>query len=135
MLKDIAATYYNNNYNCAETLLRASNEYYGLNLNDRDMIMMGGYGGGMQVGSSCGTILGAIAALSIKYIEAKAHESADIGPVVRLLTEKFNEKFGSTLCKDIKPNYFTKELRCGNTIAIACDILEETLSEYEAQKA
>ncbi len=47
MLKDIFEKYsYDQNYNCAETMIRAANEYYDLKLHDRDMIMLGGYGGG-----------------------------------------------------------------------------------------
>ena len=55
MLKETAKKYYfEGNYNCAETIIRAANDFYGLKLNDRDMIMVGGFGGGMQTGSSCG---------------------------------------------------------------------------------
>lgn len=135
MLKDCIGKYYlDGNYNCAETILRAANDYYGLELHDRDMIMVGAYGAGIQTGSTCGAVLGAVAVLSMKYIEAKAHESEDIKPVVQKLMGKFNEKFGSTLCKDIKAQVFTQEIRCRKTIEIACDILEETISEYEAEK-
>lgn len=135
MLKDCIGKYYlDGNYNCAETILRAANDYYGLELHDRDMIMVGAYGAGIQTGNTCGAVLGAVAVLSMKYIEAKAHESEDIKPVVQKLMRKFNEKFGSTLCKDIKAQVFTKEIRCQKTIEIACDILEETISEYEAEK-
>ena len=44
MLKDYAKKYYGDNYNCAETIIRAANDYYGLHLNDRDMIMVGSFG-------------------------------------------------------------------------------------------
>ncbi len=133
MLKDIYQKYYfEQNYNCAETMLRAGNEYYGLNLNDRDMIMVGVFGAGIQCGNTCGAILGAASILSMKYVEAKAHESADIKPVATLLVRKFNMKYGSTLCKDIKPQSFKPEYRCKKTIEEACDILEEVIAEYEA---
>lgn len=52
MLKDCIVKYYlDGNYNCAETILRAANDYYGLELHDRDMIMVGAYGAGIQTGS------------------------------------------------------------------------------------
>lgn len=70
----------------------------------------------------------------MKYVEAKAHESADIKPVTVKLIRKFNEKYGSTLCKDIKPQSFDPEFRCKNTIIAACGILEETIAEYEAER-
>lgn len=134
MLKDIFEKYYfEQNYNCAETILRAANEYYELGLHDKDMILVGAYGAGIQCGNTCGAILSAAAVLSMKYVEAKAHESKDIKPVVTLMMRKFNAKYGSTLCKDIKPQSFKPEYRCKETIIAACDILEETIAEYEKE--
>lgn len=136
MLKDIANEYYlNENYNCAETLIRAANDYYDLKLHDRDMILVGAYGGGIQTGNACGAVLSAVSILSMKYVEAKAHESQDIKPVVTKLIRKFNEKYGSIQCKDIKPQSFSPEYRCQKTIETACDILEDTIAEYEAERA
>ncbi len=109
MLKDLYEKYYyDENYNCAETLIRAANEYYDLGLHDRDMIMLGGYGAGIQTGNTCGAILAAVSVLSMKYVEQKAHES-----------------------KDIKPQSFEPEIRCKKTIEAACDILEKVLAEYK----
>lgn len=135
MLKDCYSKYYfDQNYNCAETLLRAANEYYGLHLHDRDMILVGAYGAGIQCGNTCGAVLAAAAVLSMKYVEAKAHESGDIRPVVGKMMRKFNEKYGSTLCKDIKPQSYRPEYRCQMTIEVACDVLEATIAEYEEEK-
>lgn len=136
MLRDYLPKYYfEGNYNCAETIVRAGNDYYNLGLHDRDMIMVGGFGAGCQCGNTCGAVLGAIAVLSMKYIEAKAHESEDIRPVTLKLMKKFNERYGSVLCKDIKPQSFKAEYRCQKTIETACDVLEEVIAEYDAQKA
>lgn len=135
MLKDMYQKYYfEQNYNCAESLLRAANDYYELGLHDREMIMVGAYGAGIQCGNTCGAVLAAAAVLSMKYVEAKAHESTDIKPVTTELIRKFNMKYGSTLCKDIKPQSFKPEYRCKMTVEAACDILEETIAEYEASK-
>ena len=135
MLKDLLPEFYfDQNYNCAEAILRAGNIYYNLGLHDKDMTMVGAYGAGIQSGNTCGAVLAAVAILSLKYVEAKAHESADIRPVVQRLMSKFNERYGSTLCKDIKPQSFKPEYRCQKTIEAACDILEETIAEYEAEK-
>ncbi len=135
MLKDVYAKYYfEGNYNCAETIIRAANDYYELGLHDRDMIMVGVYGAGIQCGNTCGAVLSAAAVLSMKYVEAKAHESEDIRPVVMKLMRKFQAKYGSTLCKDIKPQSFKPEYRCRMTIEASCDILEETIAEFEAER-
>ena len=135
MLKDIYAKYYyEGNYNCAETMIRAANEYYDLGLHDRDMIALGGFGAGIQTGNTCGAVLAAVSVLSMKYIEAKAHESKDIKPVTTMLMREFKKKYGSVLCRDIKPQSFNPEFRCKNTIEASCDILEQVIEEYEAQK-
>lgn len=135
MLKDVYQKYYfEQNYNCAETLLRAANDYYDLKLHDRDMIMVGAYGAGIQCGNTCGAVLAAASVLSMKYVEAKAHESEDIRPVVMKLMRKFNAKYGSILCKDIKPQSFKPEYRCKMTVETACDILEETIKGYEEER-
>ncbi len=135
MLKDLFSDYYyDGNYNCAETLIRAGNDYYDLGLHDRDMIAFGGFGAGIQTGNTCGAILAAVSVLSMKYIEKKAHESADIRPVTTAFIRKINEKYGSVLCKNIKPQSFDKELRCAHTIENVCDILEQTISEYEKRE-
>lgn len=136
MLKDLLPKYYfEQNYNCAETILRAANEYYNLGLHDKDMILVGAYGAGIQSGNTCGAVLSVAAILSLKYVKAKAHESEDIRPVVQKMMRKFNEKYGSILCKDIKPQSFKPEYRCQMTIETSCDILEETIAEYEAERA
>lgn len=135
MLKDTYEKYYyDQNYNCAETMIRAANEYYDLKLHDRDMIMLGGYGAGMQTGNTCGAVLAAVSVLSMKYVEKKAHESTDIKPVTTALVSKFNKQYGSILCKDIKPQSFDPKFRCRKTIETACDILEQVIAEYEEAK-
>lgn len=135
MLKELLPKYYfDQNYNCAEAILRAANEYYNLGLHERDMIMVGAYGAGIQSGTTCGAVLAVAAVLSLKYVEVKAHESKDIRAVVQKMMRKFNEKYGSILCKDIKPQSFKPEYRCRMTIEAACDILEETIAEYEAER-
>ena len=132
MLKDCYEKYYfEQNYNCAETLIRAANDYYDLKLHDRDMIMLGAYGAGIQTGNTCGAILAAASVLSMKYIEQKAHESRDIKPVTTDLIREFNKKYGSVLCKDIKAQSFKPEYRCKMTVEAACDILEQVIKDYE----
>ena len=135
MLKDVADQYYfQQNYNCAETIIRAANEYYNLGLHDRDMVMLAGYGAGMQTANTCGALLSTISVLALKYVETCAHESRDLQPVTFLLTKRFQEAFSSTLCKDIKPQSFRKEIRCQNTVHKACDILESVLADYQPKR-
>ena len=131
MLKDVYKKYYlDMNYNCAETIIRAGNEYYDLGLHDRDMIAFGGFGGGIQTGNTCGAILSAVSVLSMKYIEKIAHDSGDIKPVTTALIREFENRYGSILCKDIKPQSFKPDVRCMATVETACDILEQVINSY-----
>lgn len=133
MLKDHVATYYfDRNYNCAESLLHAANDFYGLGLAEREMKMVSGFGAGIQTGEVCGTVLSAISIISLKYVETKAHESQDIKPLTEKYLERFRENLnGSLLCRDLKPVYFRPEQRCFSTVLTACDVLEQVLQEYE----
>lgn len=136
MLKDLIEKYYfSGNYNCAETMLHAANEYYGLDLPEREMKLVSGFGGGMQTGNVCGALLAAISVLSLRYVEAKAHESADIKPVTQLLTERFADALNkSLLCREIRPVYFREEVRCLAVVQTACDVLEQVIREYEESR-
>ena len=131
MLRDYAEQYYfDQNYNCAETLIRAANDYYDLGLDEKAMRLMAGYGGGMQTGNVCGTVLAAIGVFSEKYVETKAHESKDIKPVTQKFLRRFRETLnGSLLCKDLKAAYFEPEKRCVHTVLMACDVLEQVIAE------
>lgn len=134
MLKDLYEKYYYDmNYNCAETIIRAGNEYYDLGLHDRDMIAVAGFGAGIQTGNTCGAILSAVSILSMKYVERNAHASKDIKPVTTALIKEFNKRFGSILCMDIKPQLFKPEVRCKATIEAACDILEQVIEDYKPE--
>lgn len=136
MLIELAEKYFfDGNYNCAETIIHVANEAYGFGLDENSMRLVSGFGAGIQCGNMCGAILAAVSVVSMKYVETKAHESDQIKPVTNMLIKNFKEAFnGSLLCKDIKPVYFDKERRCIKTIAVACDVLERTLADYEAGK-
>lgn len=131
MLKDLAAKYYENGYNCAESIIRAGNEYYNLGLDEKALRMTGAFGGGLQVGDICGALSGSACVVSSKYIETKAHECTDLKPLMVKLVRAFQAKFSSRQCAQIKAKFFSKEVRCLNTVTTAADVLEQVLTEYE----
>ncbi len=123
-------------YNCAETVLHAANEYYELGLHDHDMRCMAGFGGGMFVGSVCGALVGAQAALSAMIIEVKAHDQMEeIRPASQRLHRNFRTAYTAVECKDIKKDWHTKELKCWKTVEQACRVLEQTVNELELPQA
>ena len=64
MLKEQAARWYLNGYNCAECIIHAANEQWQLGMSEADMRMVSGFGGGMQCGDVCGALSAAICVIS-----------------------------------------------------------------------
>ena len=55
----VAADYMaKNDYNCAETMLQAANEVYGLGLDERALHAASPFGGGMGRERACGALTG-----------------------------------------------------------------------------
>lgn len=132
MLKDIVKKYYTQGYNCAESLTRAGNEYYNLGLDNNALKMVGAFGGGFHVGDVCGALSGSACIISSKYIETKAHDSADLKPLMLNFVRAFQSHFSSRLCSKIKAKFYSKEVNCLNTVQITAEILEQVLMEYES---
>lgn len=123
--------YMEQNYNCSETMLRAANEYYHLDITKDDLRMMAGFGGGMFVGDTCGSIIGCIAALSKMTVKDKAHdERQTIRPLIQKFMINFKQIAGATKCTELKPKYnISKDKRCLPTCLLAGQALEKTLAE------
>lgn len=134
MLKDIAISYYQQGYNCAESILRAGNDVYQLGLHDKDMIMVAAFGGGLQIGDLCGALSSAACVISSRYVETKAHDYKELQAITQQLVLAFQKQMGARQCAQIKPNFFTPQLRCQNTVANAADILQEVIFRWEKEK-
>ena len=89
-----------------------------------------GFGGGMFTGSTCGALVGSIAALSKLIIKTKAHDQLDeIRPYTQKCIRNFKEELGNVDCALIKPVHHTKETKCLNTCFLAAKALEKTIYE------
>ena len=55
------------NLNCCERILRGANIAYDLGMREEDMRVSAPFGGGMGIGSTCGAIVGALMALSMRH--------------------------------------------------------------------
>lgn len=128
--QEIVKRNYESGYNCAETLLISANEYYHLDLHKEDMKVMAGFGGGMFIGSTCGALIGSVAALSKMVIETKAHDQIDeIRPYTQKCVRNFKETLGDIDCAKIKAVHHNKEVKCLNTCLLAAGALEKTIKE------
>ncbi|MGX8834509.1 C-GCAxxG-C-C family (seleno)protein [Amedibacillus sp. YH-ame6] len=131
MLKEVAIKYYKQGYNCSESILRAGNEVYDLGLHDKDMVMCAAFGAGFQIGDVCGALCGAACVISSRYVEMKAHDCEDLRPLTQKLVIAFQKKLGSRVCTQIKPNFFTPEMRCERTVATGAEVLESVIQEWD----
>ena len=135
MLGEIAAKYYKMGYNCAEATVRAGNEFYNLGLCEHDMRMMAGFGGGFFTKDICGVLSGAVAAISCRYVETKAHDNQDeIKAVVQKMMKRFEEIMGSRLCAEVKEKYYTVEAKCCGTVERGAEVLELVINEWDAER-
>lgn len=130
MLKDRAVHYYyDQNRNCAEALLLAANDEYALGLSEKEIRLMGAFGGGMGCGGVCGALSGAVAALGAIKISTTAQDTPNLKEETARLVEEFEKKLGSQLCSELTPKYKTETGRCSKTVEIAAQVLEEYLTK------
>ncbi|MFR8547932.1 MAG: C-GCAxxG-C-C family (seleno)protein [Lachnospiraceae bacterium] len=135
MLKDIAKKYYEMDYNCAESIVHAGNEYYRLGLSEHDMRMTAAFGGGLQVGDVCGALTGAACVVSAKYVTDRAHEQKEeLKAVMMRLVKAFQTELGARLCAKIKAEHFDREVRCLNTVMTAAQVLEDVIRSFDEEQ-
>ena len=131
MLLDDVKKYYDKSYdlNCAETILYAANETYGLNLDKKALKTMAAFGGGMAIEEICGALTGALAVLGILFVKDRAHESDRIKELTKDFFEKFRAELSTDNCKRLKELYRNDEERCSNIVFAAAKILNEIIEK------
>ena len=130
MLKEKVLHYYlDNGKCCAESILRACNDVYGLNIAPEDLILYTGFCGGMASGSVCGCLAASMGVLSKKYVDRE-----DFRELCSNFVTIFREKLGydSFNCADLEPRYKTAETRCSAAVILASDALEAYISQLDS---
>lgn len=108
-----AKTYYlEQDYNCAESVLRILNDTASLNLPEEALKLVGGYGAGLGCGKTCGALCGALAAYSAQQILQRAHEDPSLKDRCADFVKLFAETLGDTDCSAVRPKYFQDGQRC-----------------------
>jgi len=97
-----AVFFFNEGFNCAESVLMAMQEYLGL---EKNPAFATSFGAGIgRKGSVCGAVPGGVLAINLKYGRQKAEDKESIGQAYSKALEfynKFEEKMGSAICYDI----------------------------------
>ena len=95
--------FYNGGLNCAETTLRCLIEEGVIDAPLDAVRMMTGFGGGMQRGTTCGAVVGAVAAIGWALGRTEPGESREeSAEAVRVFLERFEEEFGSLNCRELQ---------------------------------
>lgn len=136
MLKDTVVKYYYkpNGYNmsCAEAMLKACDEYFGLKLPEKMYYAASGFSGGAWHNEMCGCVASSIAVLSILYsVEGHAHDSPLLKRLVPHFLMRFEQQFTSTRCGYLKKQYHQPDIKCQIVLEGCADILEEIISTNE----
>lgn len=131
MLADVAQRYYlEGDYNCAETVLLAANEAYGLGLDpETSLRLVSAFGAGMGCGMTCGALAGGMAVLGCAAVDGRAHATKGFRDLCAAYVRRFDEALGGRDCVHLKPKHFSRETRCLQTVRLACDVLEQQMRE------
>lgn len=127
MLLEKVKKYYDKAYdlNCAEAVIYAANEEYGMNLSKETFKTMAAFGGGMAIESICGAITGSLAVLSILFTKDRGHESDRVKNLTKEFFQKYNMALGTYNCYELKAKYKNDDIRCYIMLEEAAKILDE----------
>lgn len=113
--------------NCAEILLLAANEKYGLGLDERFVKAVCPFGGGLQSEKTCGALLGALSAIGVMYTEDKPSANDKMKDITRKFVEEFQKEFGSADCKDIKEHHRSETEGCNPVKIRAAEVFKRVV--------
>lgn len=124
MLRERAGYHYQAGRNCAEAMLLAMNEVYGLGLASESLRLVSGFGGGMGAEKACGALTGAVAALGEMLHEQRESDKAAFGQACAGWVSAFERDLGAIDCMPLKALYRQDDSGCLNTVERAADSFE-----------
>lgn len=127
--------YLDQDFNCAETVIRIANEQFDLGIPQEEMKLLAGFGGGLGCGMTCGALCGGIAAISKMLVEERAHATEGFKEICADYVSRFEQRLGNCNCAQLKESYFVEENRCLKVVEEGTKLMEEFLRELSAQKS
>ena len=97
-------------YNCAEATLRAANECYALGLGPMTLKAIAPFGGGFYLERTCGIVSGGLAAIGVMFAQDHPYASARVKEMAKKWVTAFEERFGSSVCEQVKQGRDCREL-------------------------
>lgn len=122
--------YLEQDMNCAEATLMAANEYFHLGLDETAFRAIAGFGGGIGCEHLCGAVVGAVAAISAKLVDGRAHNTPGLSEKCAAFVQEFRETYGSEMCAELRKIREDKGLpRCFWTVRSALELLEKYMQD------
>ena len=121
---DIAKMNFQNGCNCAQAVLLAFCEDYGME-RETALTIAAGFGSGMAgLRETCGTVTGANMVIGL----AKGRNRMEANRAFREFADRFREKNGSLVCRELLAARIKTRLTCADLCYDAGNLLEEILS-------
>lgn len=117
--------------NCAEALLMAANEEYNLGLDDRFIKAVCPFGGGFQIESTCGALLGSLSAIGVMFTEDRPTENEKMRKMAKKYAEEFEKEFGALDCATIKQHHRSETEGCAPVKIRAAEVFERVMLTQE----
>ncbi len=128
--EEIAKSYYLDGCNCAQAVFLSFSEELGLEATSAAKIALS-FGGGMGRGETCGALTGALMALGLSESGSIPPAPADKAQCIskaKLLASRFEETFGTTLCRELLNTPDGKKV-CPLAVGFMAKELEEILKK------
>ena len=122
---EIAKNNFQNGCNCAQAVLLAFCEDYGME-RETALTIAAGFGSGMAgLRETCGTVTGANMVIGL----AKGKNRMDANRTFREFADRFREKNGSLVCKELLAARIKTRLTCADLCYDTGNLLEEILAK------
>ena len=129
-MAEVTRYFYNGGLNCSESTLRCLIEDGVINAPMDTVRMMTGFGGGMQRGTTCGAVIGAVAALSWATGRTEPDASrAESAAAVREFLKRFEAEFGTLSCKELQTTYVKEHALKSDGMYRKCKVFAEKAIE------
>lgn len=110
--------YHKEGYNCCESLIKSYNDVADLNI---PVCVGTPFGGGMAVAGICGAVTGALIVLGGLEGRNSAQEKNLTRIPTKEILNKFNEKYGTLQCKELK----SRGISCDELIEFGYEVLQQ----------
>ena len=129
-MAEVRAYFYNGGLNCSETTLRCLIESGVIDAPLETVRMMTGFGGGMQRGTTCGTVVAAVAAIGwITGRTEPGEPRTASAAAVRLFLQRFEERFGTLNCRELRDIYAKEHALKSEGMYRSCTVFLEQAVE------